>query len=122
MTPHEERRRKRKELHRKLNTIALTTVLGVIVAAAGYYTFTAVMSSAGRDRGASESSRSPSEGSSGGRAQGWGVGVGGALRAPVRAARLAASAAVSYWKRWRSELDVRGLGQSGGLAPWTWGK
>lgn len=121
MVPHAERRRKRRDFHRRLGTAALIAVLSIAVAAAGYYTLSlsAAKKSSGRDTrstgadgidGCSEVSRGEGAG-------GWGMGVRGALGTPVRVVRLAAFVATDYWKWWRSGLEAGGLSHAVGLSP-----
>lgn len=97
MLPLEERHRKA-DRNRKI----YIAVAALAVAAGLVY---AVSSST--EQSASAAANLVDTGGSGSRGAGWEAGVGGALRAPMRAAKRAAAAAADYWRRWRS-------GRSGG--------
>lgn len=110
MLPYAERHRRAQELNRKVRTAALVaTALGLAVAT-GLYVLSA----------SSEDSPNFSKGQGGSGGGRWEVGVGGALRAPVRAAKRAAAVAADYWRRWRSGgaggRDERGLGHGAAVA------
>ncbi|CAM9357392.1 unnamed protein product, partial [Ectocarpus sp. 6 AP-2014] len=92
MLPFEERHRKA-DRNRKI----YIAVAALAVAAGLVY---AVSSST--EQSASAAANLADTGGSGSRGAGWESGVGGALRAPMRAAKRAAAAAADYWRRWRS--------------------
>lgn len=91
MLPYAERHRKAKDRNRKLRTAALVAALGIAVATGLYVISKEEASYPAKARGVG-----------GGGASGWEAGVGGALHAPVLAAKRAAAVAAGYWRRWRA--------------------
>lgn len=110
MLPFEERHRKANR-NRKIYiaVAALAVAAGLIYA----------VSSSSMDQSATAAANlaDTGRGGGGGGGRGWEASVGGALRAPLRAAKRAAAAAADYWRRWRSGRaagmvrDVGGVGE-----------
>lgn len=71
----------------------------LVAAALGLAVATSLYVLAASSEDSSNLTKAHGRGGGGGR---WEVGVGGALRAPVRAAKRAAAVAADYWRRWRT--------------------
>eukprot|EP00904_Undaria_pinnatifida_P010000 jgi/Undpi1/612/HiC_scaffold_10.g04076.m1 len=98
-----------KDRNRNIRTAAIVAAVGLAVATGYLYAI-----STSREDSAN---LTKSPGGVGGAGRAWEAGVGGALQAPVRAAKRAASVAADYWRRWRSgtagTLDEEALGHRG---------